>query len=260
MTDRVRLLEGKVPWRHLVGLEHRLKDDDRVKARIAEDIPVKGRTADEAFATVGDAIRFTFQYPADRYTEGVLGDLGQLTAQGFTEVHRRNFWTRPAEHTGIVSCWREPASGVLLEVQFHTRPSYEAWQLTHPAYERLRHPHTSDAERAELKAFLRMVYSVFSPEPASRPGSAGGIAEKVTYYAIVDALSSREEPAGLLRRIEHDGGQRDEAFGYDLAWRPTFLLYSAERGNLDNTMHQIGKGEADRIQARIRQSRTAEQM
>jgi hypothetical protein len=261
MTDGVQSLDGKVPWRHLVGLEHRLKDEDRVKARIAEDIRVKGRTVDQAFATLGDAIRFTFQYPEDRYTEGVLGDLGQLAAQGFTEVRRVNFWTRPGEHKGIVSCWREPESGVLLEVQFHTRPSYEAWQLTHPASERLRHPRTSDAERADLKVFLRKVYDVFGPQPASPPGGpAGGIAGKVTCYAIVDVLSSREEPAGLLRRIEHEGGQRDEAFGYDLAWRPTFLLYSAERGNLDNTMHQIGEDEADRIQARIRRSRTAEQM
>jgi hypothetical protein len=253
MTDGVQPLGGELPWRHLVGLEHRLKDEDRVKARIAEDIRVKGREVSEALATLGDAVRFTFQYPEDRYTEGVHGDLGQLTAQGFTEVRRVNFWTRPAEHKGIVSSWRETESGRLLEVQFHTRPSYEAWQLTHPAYERLRHPRTSDTERADLKAFLRQVYGVFSPQPASPPsGSAGATPEQVTFYAIVDARSSPEEPAGLLRRIEHEGGQRDEAFGYDLAWRPTFLLYSAERGNLDNTMHENGVDKADRIQARIR--------
>lgn len=261
MADGVQFLGGEVPWRRLVGLEHRLKGEDCVKARIAEDIRVKGRTVDEAFATLGDAVRYTFQYPEDRYAEGVLGDLGQLAAQGLAEVQRVNFWTRPAGHKGIVSCWREPRSGVLLEVQFHTRQSYEAWQLTHPAYERLRHPHTSDAERADLKAFVRQVYGVFSPLSASRPGRpTGDAAEKVTYYAVVDALSSREQPAGLLRRTEHKDGQRDEAFGYDLAWRHTFLLYSAERGNLDNTMHEIGTGEADRIEARIRQSSGAERM
>jgi hypothetical protein len=83
---------------------------------------------------------------------------------------------------------------------------------------------------------------------------------KVTYYAIVDALSSRAEPAGLLRRVEHKDGQRDEAFGCDLAWRHTFLLYSAERGNLDNQMHEIGGAEADRIAARIRHSSHAKQI
>ena len=68
-----------------------------------------------------------------------------------------------------------------------------------------------------------------------------------------------QEPAGLLRRVEHKDGQRDEAFGYDLAWRHTFLLYSAERGNLDNQMHEIGGAEADQIAARIRQSSHAQQ-
>ena len=260
MTDGMQSLEGTVPWRHLVGLEHRLKDEDCVKERIAEDIRVKGRTVGEAFQTLGNAVRFTFQYPEDRYTEGVLGDLGQLTAQGFTEVQRLNFWTRPGEHKGIVSCWRQPQSGTLLEVQFHTRPSYEAWQLTHPAYERLRHPDTSDAERADLKAFIRQVYGLFGPPSASRPrGEADGIPETVTFYAIVNAVSSRQHPAGLLRRIEHNKGQRDEAFGYDLAWRPTFLLYSAERGNLDNQIHQIGGNEADRIEVRIRESSATRQ-
>jgi hypothetical protein len=126
MTDGGPSLEKKLPWRHLVWTEHRLKDEDRVKAGIAEAIRVKGRAAGDAFATLGGAVRFTFQYPEDRYAEGVLGDLGQLAAQGLTEVQRVNFWTWSAEHKGIVSCWREPRSAVLLEMQFHTRPSYEA--------------------------------------------------------------------------------------------------------------------------------------
>ena len=184
MTDGLQWLEGRVPWRHLVGLEHRLKDEDCVKARVAEDVRVKGRTVDEAFGTMGDGVRFTFQYPEDRYAEGVAGDLGQLAAQGFTEVQRVNFWTRPARHKGIVSCWREPRSAVLLEVQFHTRPSYEAWQLTHPAYARLRDPRTSDEERTDLKAFIGQVYGVFSPLPAAPPG---GKSARVTYFAVVAA-------------------------------------------------------------------------
>ena len=39
------------------------------------------------------------------------------------------------------------------------------------------------------------------------------MAEEITYYALVDDYSSREQsPAELLRRIKHEGGQRDEAF------------------------------------------------
>ena len=50
----------------------------------------------------------------------------------------------------------------------------------------------------------------------------------------------------------HANGERDEAFGRDLAWRPTFLLYSAERGNLDNDVPAISAQEADGIVARVR--------
>ena len=51
--------------------------------------------------------------------------------------------------------------------------------------------------------------------------------------AITDRYSVEDLPAGVLRRAEHADGQRDEAFGRDLRWRHTFLLYSWERGNLD---------------------------
>jgi hypothetical protein len=78
------------------------------------------------------------------------------------------------------------------------------------------------------------------------------VTQQATYYAIIDDFSSRENPAGVLRRVKHEGGQRDEAFGRDLAWSPTSLLYSAERGNLDNKFVEISAEEADRIVARIR--------
>jgi hypothetical protein len=41
--------------------------------------------------------------------------------------------------------------------------------------------------------------------------------DKVTYYAVVDDLSSRERPAGVFRRIYFEsGGRRDEAFTRNL--------------------------------------------
>ncbi len=85
------------------------------------------------------------------------------------------------------------------------------------------------------------------------------MAEQVTYYAIVDDYSSRDKPAGVLRRIEHGGGQRDEAFGRDLKWGHTAMLYSYERGNRDNELYQINEDEAERIVERIRRSVSGEE-
>jgi hypothetical protein len=77
---------------------------------------------------------------------------------------------------------------------------------------------------------------------------------RTTYYAIVDSHTSREEPGGVLRRVEDDNGEYDEEFGHDLAWTRTWVLYSYERGNGDNQLYEITGVEADRIVDRIRRS------
>ena len=76
--------------------------------------------------------------------------------------------------------------------------------------------------------------------------------DKITYYAIVDQFSSRERPAGVLRRVENNEGEVDEAFSRNLKWEFSPLLYSAERGDLANDFVPIGEDEAERIVARIR--------
>ena len=84
------------------------------------------------------------------------------------------------------------------------------------------------------------------------------MAEEITYYAIVDDYSSREEPAGVLRRTETEEGQNDEQFGHDLEWTYSLLLYSYERGNMDNRFYEISEDEANRIVERIRRAVTGE--
>ena len=77
--------------------------------------------------------------------------------------------------------------------------------------------------------------------------------DKTTYYAIVDDLSSRERPAGVLRRSYFEsGGRRDEAFNQDLTWERTSLLVSHERGDLQYDFIEITEDEANQIVARIR--------
>jgi hypothetical protein len=80
------------------------------------------------------------------------------------------------------------------------------------------------------------------------------MATKITYYAIIDDLSTREEPAGVLRRIEHDDGERDEAFTRSLEWKRSASLYSYERGNRDAELHEITEDEANQIVERIRRT------
>jgi hypothetical protein len=78
------------------------------------------------------------------------------------------------------------------------------------------------------------------------------MAEEITYYAIVNEFSSRERPGGVLRRIKHDDGQRDEAFTRDLVWKRSASLRSAERGDTMNDFYPISEDEAMEIVDRIR--------
>jgi hypothetical protein len=82
---------------------------------------------------------------------------------------------------------------------------------------------------------------------------------KITYYAIVDDFSTREEPAGVLRRTIDDEGRDDEAFTTNLTWEHSGSLYSHERGNADAEFYEITEDEANRIVTRIRRTVTGQQ-
>jgi hypothetical protein len=85
------------------------------------------------------------------------------------------------------------------------------------------------------------------------------VPKKTTYYAMVDDLSSPDRPAGVLRRVEDEEGQQDEAFTRNLEWEYSWSLYSYERGNRDTMLHEITEDEANRIVERIRRTVTGNQ-
>jgi NRPS condensation-like uncharacterized protein len=76
--------------------------------------------------------------------------------------------------------------------------------------------------------------------------------EKITYYAMIDEQTSRDQPRTAFRRIENDEGTTDEIFSRDLKWEFSPLLYSAERGDTMLDFVPIDEDEAERIVARIR--------
>ena len=79
------------------------------------------------------------------------------------------------------------------------------------------------------------------------------MSDEVTYYAIVDDLSSRERPAGVFRRTYfQSGGKRDEAFTTDLVWKRSSSLVSAERGDLENEFIEISEVEANQLMEELR--------
>jgi hypothetical protein len=168
VSPAMREIEACDPERRLVGFDHRLKGLDRIKDKVAESVLFNSRTPEQALASVKDPVRYTFQYSEAAYAAAVSADIGRLKERGFEQVELRNSWT-DSHYRGINSRWREPVSGQLFEVQFHTKTSYEAKQLTHAAYERLRNPSTLDPERDELEA-LQEGFCQLIPIPRNATG------------------------------------------------------------------------------------------
>ncbi|MCW2894410.1 MAG: hypothetical protein JWO75_3899 [Actinomycetia bacterium] len=83
------------------------------------------------------------------------------------------------------------------------------------------------------------------------------MAENITYFAMIDELTSRDNPRTVLRRVRNDEGTIDEIFSRHLSWEFSPLMYSAERGDLANDFVPISEEEAERIVARIRETGSA---
>ena len=166
-TPAMLRIEAQDSDRHLVGLAHRLKGQDRIEEKVDFDMKKWGVTAEQAFANVKDAIRYTLQYPSDKYSHGVRADIERIKAEGFELVEFRNSWTRE-EYKGINSRWRVPENAQLFEIQFHTQASFEAKEETHKAYKRLRVLPDDHEEVHELRAYQRHVCARI-PVPPDAP-------------------------------------------------------------------------------------------
>jgi hypothetical protein len=158
--------ESRDPDRHLVGFEYRLKACDRITEKVADRVEEKGLTPKEALSLIPDAVRYTFQYEEARYTQGVWDDMARLKEQGFEMVRLKNSWS-DEQYKGINSHWVDPDSGHRFELQFHTQISFEAKQITHGAYERLRSGQADEFERMALKAFQREVTAAIPVPPGA---------------------------------------------------------------------------------------------
>ena len=153
----LRDVESQDPDRCLVGFEHLLKGRDRIKEKVYDNMKEFDCSATEALSIVPDAIRCTFQYEEAHYAQGVYADVVRLREQGFELKALKNSWSSD-QYRGLNSRWIEPATGQRFEVQFHTEISFEAKQLTHDAYGRLRSAQKPDAfEQMVLEAFQRKV-------------------------------------------------------------------------------------------------------
>lgn len=143
----------------LEGFRFRLKGDDRLKEKVAEQLKAEPeKTPGEALRRIPDAIRYTFSFQPENYVRGYSDIKDRLEGHGHDMYLSNNSWSGQ-EYKGINTRWMTQ-EGQRFEVQFHTPESFHAKQyITHEAYERIRNPMTSRRELRELHAFQRTVSS-----------------------------------------------------------------------------------------------------
>jgi hypothetical protein len=74
------------------------------------------------------------------------------------------------------------------------------------------------------------------------------MAEKTTYYAIVDRWATLDDPAGIARRQKAaTGGFHDEALDRGMNWQFTPLIVEWERAESADDLVEISADEAERI-------------
>ena len=79
------------------------------------------------------------------------------------------------------------------------------------------------------------------------------VAEKITYYAIIDHWASRTDPAGIVRRRRPaSGGFRDEALTRDMSWQFTGMIVGWERAESTDDLIEVTEDEANQIIERFR--------
>jgi hypothetical protein len=74
------------------------------------------------------------------------------------------------------------------------------------------------------------------------------MADKITFYAIVDDETTVDKPYGLLRRLEFDGdGFTDEGLRQDFSWSFTPIIVEWERSNFDDELVRVSHAQASEI-------------
>ncbi|MFD8494894.1 hypothetical protein [Amycolatopsis sp. NPDC059657] len=153
------------------GWPYRLKGEDSLKRKIASEI-ADGQTADYAFGKVNDSVRYTITLPETQYTSLTQKAFDTLRSQDLEMTGFNNLWKKNetnGKYVGLNTTWRDPATGQIFEVQFHTEYSYWAKTIEHPIYEDIRvlNKETQEAEINALRETSRLIFGNVPSPPGA---------------------------------------------------------------------------------------------
>jgi hypothetical protein len=159
LTPSMRRIEAQLDHGHLAEDTEKfaLKESDRFKEKLAKLIErYPGTDPNELASNIHDGVRYTFVFDFESYTESVGVGQERLANAGYDQIETKPGWDGD-EYKGVNSRWREPSTGVMFEVQFHTQESWNAKQKTHEAYEKIHALDTPVEDVERLRAYQREV-------------------------------------------------------------------------------------------------------
>jgi len=168
-TPAMRRIESQLEHGHLADQteKYALKDAARFKEKLAERSErFPNADPNDLAAEIHDGVRYTFILDFDYYTDGVGLAQSKLAETGYDHIETKPGWYGE-EYKGVNSQWRDPDSGIRFEVQFHTRESWSAKQITHEAYETIRSNKASVEETESLRAYQREVSATVRIPPGA---------------------------------------------------------------------------------------------
>jgi hypothetical protein len=175
ITDRLRTIAEGLPTTYLDGLDHRLKEFDSLARKVATGLDDDPAIAvDRLLGNANDAVRYTFVTPDADFATASQAGLVRLT-ESFELAGFNNMFDL-AHYKGINTSWRDPVSGQVFEVQFHTPESLRIKTLTHAWYEEKRLPNTTLVREADLQKMQIQEYEGFvMPDRAAEVAVPPGI-------------------------------------------------------------------------------------
>ena len=156
---------------------------------------------DDAAANVGDAVRFTLQYPDEKFAENVQQSLNDFKSEGFDAVNVKNYFNSDPTNTyrGINCVMRDTTSNQLFEVQFHTPESASTVNLTHDMYDSIK---LADPTSPEYQAVNSQMAAIWNkvPIPAGIESIGSTTVKKSgwTFYQLT-SIDGKERPLAYFR-------------------------------------------------------------
>lgn len=182
MREAARAAGGRLAGDYGADVEHSIKDVDSLERKVGQSSD-KGASTEDSLLQINDMNRYTILFDEADYTAGTQRAREHLEERGFSFAYGRNTWDDPfykGYNTGFldqsrphaaldpdladVSAPRHP-----VEVQFHTRESFDAKSDNHDLYKLVRSGELSRHEvHAAMELQARRNESVASPPDQER--------------------------------------------------------------------------------------------